>query len=396
MMNLTRYLLLVLAVPVGGFELAGQFLDPFDGSAATVGATPQGWSYATGDGNATMRFVQDAGFATIHVDATRDQRNIWWALIKTRVGGLDMDALTQPDYELRAEARIRVSHAPRRVNLHFNHQRTTDYHSHLMEFDIPDPGNWHTISMTTRGFQVQQGDQINAQMALMDWGQEAYQIDIDYFKVDVVPAASIDNDLGNPIPYHPPVPDADSFSCVVPVSDDVMIDSQYPDLNFNDWQIAEPGGAIPVQSVSGSQIVILKWDLDPYKNRQAAGPGLLELSTFTLQRSPAYQKDFGMVRVKEILAGNADWRQEFVTMNSFLDGSILNQVVNTQMVIDYMVNPAPFGKSWFVINQQVMNRLLSGKTKGLAIFPLGAVNAAFFSTEATDVKLHPKLLFNLK
>jgi hypothetical protein len=89
------------------------------------------------------------GHASIVVDARDDRRNVWWALIKHRVSqAIDVERLAQPGWELRVEARVRTSHAPRRVNLHVHTQRTTDFHSHLMEFDLPVAGVWHTISMT--------------------------------------------------------------------------------------------------------------------------------------------------------------------------------------------------------------------------------------------------------
>ena len=112
-----------------------QFLDHFGKDRQAIG----NWTWFTGDGSATMDFQQGKGFATITVDATRDQRNIWWALVKQEVSdALDLSRLSEPGYELRIEARIRVSHAPRRVNLHLNTQKTVDFHTHLMEFDIPD------------------------------------------------------------------------------------------------------------------------------------------------------------------------------------------------------------------------------------------------------------------
>lgn len=372
-----------------------QFWNRFDGDSAGGESTPAGWSYATGDGQATMEFLQKDGFATAQVDATQDQRNIWWALIRRQIDGLDMEELIRPDKELRVEARIRVSHAPRRVNLHFNHQRTTDYHSHLMEYDIPDSENWHTISMTTQNFDVQTGDQINAQMALMDWGQERYEIDIDYFKVDVVDGSAVRNDLGHPMPYHPTVPEPDRFSHHIPVSQDAVVDTSFPDLNFNDWQTQDDSGTTPLLAVSDSQISILRWNMKAFRGMKAGGPGLLELSTHSLQRSPQFKKDFGMVRVVEILAGDSNWDQSTVTLESLCEGQSLNKVLNTQMVIDYTVNPMRGSKSLFVINQQVMQRLINGTTLGLAIRPLGAVNASFYTTDVSDESKHPKLHVNL-
>ena len=206
--------LLLFAALVLGAPLAAQFRDDFDGPVlAKDPAGANGWGFVTGEGRAVMDFVQGPGFATITVDATKDRRNVWWAFIIRRVSGaLDLALLEKPGHELRIEARIRTDHAPRRVNLHLNTQKTTDFHSHLMEYDLAEAGTWYTISMTTRGFEAGPGDTVNAQMALMDWGLGRYRVDVDYFKVDVVDAAKAGPDLGAPIPYHPPVADPASFA----------------------------------------------------------------------------------------------------------------------------------------------------------------------------------------
>ncbi|MFC2124029.1 hypothetical protein ACFLU5_04385 [Bacteroidota bacterium] len=372
---------------------SAQFIDNFDGQTTPI---ENGWRYNTGDGSATMNLIQGDGHVTLVVDATNDKRNIWWALVAHQVQDLNMKNLVKPDFELRAEARIKVSHAPRRVNLHFNHSRTTDYHSHLMEYDIPDTVNWHTISFTTHDFDVQPGDQVNAQMALMDWGQSIYRIDIDYFKVDVVNRNKIGKDLGTQIPYHPPVVDPDIYSYHIPVSQDAIVDLMYPDMNFNNWQILEDDVNIPILSVSTSQVVLLKWDFSEHKGKKVTKSGLLELTTHSLQRSPEYKKDFGMIRVVEILAGDAQWDQESVTWDSFCEDQSLEKVLNTQMVIDYEVNGVKGGKSFFTITYPVLQRLIDGKTLGLAIRPLGAVNASFYASEFQKGNLSPKLHFDIE
>ena len=257
--------LLLLSVLSQPSQVYAQFLDSFDGPANSTDATPSGWTYATGDGEATIKMQQKDGFASVYIDATEDTRNIWWALVKVQPSGLDMDRLIKPEYELRVEARIKVSHAPRRVNLHFNHQRTTDYHSHLMEYDIPDTVNWHTISMTTQDFEVRKGDQINAQMALMDWGNEHYRVDIDYYKVDVVPKDAIESDLGAKMPYHPPVPDTELFSSHLKVNQDAIIDAAYPELNFNQWHVEGKSETPHLLSVNNTQVIILRWDSQAFK-----------------------------------------------------------------------------------------------------------------------------------
>lgn len=371
---------------------SAQFADNFD---KPVAPAQNGWEYLTGDGTATMDFVRnEEGYASIVVNGTTDKQNIWWALIKHRVTGIKLDQLMKPGYELRVEARIRVSHAPRRVNLHFNNQRTTDFHSHLMEYDIPDTTNWHVISMTTRDFDTQPGDQINVQMALMDWGLEKYRVDIDYIKVDVVNRSTAGPDKGSVLPYHPPVADPMSFNHHVPVLQDAIIDTQFPDLNFNNWISADD--KTNLLTASGTQLIIMRWDLHEFRAKQVARSGLLELTVHSLQRSPDFQKDFGMIRVTEILGGDPDWDQQTVTLNSLRRGQPFDEVVNTQMTIDTGVSKNGNGKLYITISYPVLQRMLEGKTHGLAIKPLGAINASFYALENQSGKFGATLHFDVK
>ena len=358
-------------------SLSAQYIDNFEGTG-----TPKGWTFITGDGGATIDFRQKDGTARLFVDATKDKMNIWWALTRHRVTGIDMNKLIKPDYELRVETRIRVSHAPRRVNLHVNHQRTTDFHSHLMEFDIPDTVNWHTISMTTSNFETRTGDEINAHLALMDWGPGKYWIDFDYFKVDVVNRNEVEKDLGNPMPYHPPLAKREEFSRHIEAAHDATIDSQYPDRNFNNWSLRDRDNKKKkLLTVSSTQTAIIRWDVSDLKGKKIKRAGLLELSPVSVQRSPDYSKDFGMVRICEILAGDPEWEESTVTYESFKKDLTIDQVINTQMIIDDSVTWNGNNKVLFTISQPVLQRLIDGKTLGLAIKALGSVNASFHSHE---------------
>ena len=259
----TKLALMVLALSVilAG-SVSAQFRDDFNGPLKKDPDGVKGWAFVAGEGKAVMDLRQGDGCASIVVDATRDRRNVWWALITHRVSDpLDLSRLKDPAFALRVEARIRASEAPRRVNLHFNTQKTVDFHTHLMEYDIPDTTNWHTISMTTPGFQAAPGDTVNAQMALMDWGLGQYRVDIDYFKVDVVNIAEAGPDLGDPVPYHPPLPDPKSFAQAVPPIEEGMVDLQNPDVNFSSWSARDGGKRTDLLTVSGTQYVILRWTL---------------------------------------------------------------------------------------------------------------------------------------
>jgi len=370
-----------------------QFLETFDDPELRVDPSGvEGWSFFTGDGEATIDFrTSGEGHASILVDATRDRRNTWWALIKHRVSeGMDLEKLARPGWELRVEARIRSSHAPRRVNLHVNTQRTTDFHSHLMEFDIPVAETWHTISMTTRDFPVQPGDAVRAQMALMDWGRGRYRVDVDYFKVDLVEVARVGPDLGERVPYHPPIRDAGVFKHAIPATEGAVIDFAHPDVNLGAWSVHDGDAKRRVLTVSGTTWVILRWDLEAFAGQRAADHGLLELTTHSVQRNADQIKDFGLIRVVEILDGEPEWRRATVSVERLLLGEARDEVFNSQMIIDWPVNETAGGKTWFTISRPVLQRLIDGKTLGIAITPLGSINASF---EAADA---PRLLFNVE
>ncbi len=390
MMQINKVLFLFVAGVSSVLHTSAQFVDNFD---SLVPTDKRGWQFMTGDGSLTMDFIQKNGYASVHVDATGDKRNIWWALIKHEVPEVDINQLIKPGYELRVEAKIKISHAPRRVNLHFNHQRTTDFHSHLMEYDISDTTNWHVISMTTQDFDALPGDRINVQMALMDWGLKQYRVDIDYFKVDLVVLNNIGPDKGDKLPYHPALVDPKTFHYHVPVVHDAMIDKEFPNLNFNNWTLND-NSKTKLLTVSGSQIVLLRWDLNEFRTSKVVRSGLLELMVHSLQKSTDFQKDFGMVRISEIIGGKPDWDQEKITLNSLCLGRSLDYVINTQMTIDSQVAPDKNNKSFFTISYPVLQRMIEGKTLGLAIGPLGAVNAAFYSSENQSGKFAAKLHFD--
>jgi hypothetical protein len=379
-------------------QTTAQFRDDFSGGSLSNDPRGiNGWTFFTGDGSARMDFsLSGKGYASLSVDATKDTMGIWWALIRRRVSGsMDLRLLANPKYALRVEARIRLSHAPKRLNLHLNTQRTTNFHSHLMEFEIPDTTGWHVISMTTHGFDAAPGDTVYGQLALMDWGLEKYRVDIDYYRVDILNVDSLGPDQGIQVPYHPPIPGAETFAYHVPVGRDATIDKQYPDMVFNHWSSNGETGRTTLLTVSGTQLAILRWDLSAFAGKKVAGSGLLELTTYALQRSPEYEKDFGMVRVAEIIGGDSAWEQKDVTYDTFFKGLPFTRVVNSQMIIDIEVNEIRGGKSFATISNPVLQRMTDGKTLGIVIRPLGAVNASFYAMENQAGRYSAKLHINV-
>lgn len=381
----------ILAAPCAG---AG-FRDDFDARIALDAEARAGWASRSDDGDAGVRLFHEDGRAVIEVDARSDRRNIWWAMIRRSLSGhIDREELARPDRELRVEARVRPSAAPRRINMHFNHSRTTDFHSHLMEYDLADTG-WHRISFTTRGFDALPSDDLFFQMALIDWGQDLFRLEIDHITVDVVDPDASGPHLGSPLPYRPELPPLASLSQVVPPAADAMVDKVWPDVNFRSWTDMSGGAESSKLSISSSQIILLRWDLSAFAGRQPKGWGLLELTTDSVQWAPTELEEFGYLRVVEILGGDVDWSRETVTLESFLAGEPIGRVLNGQMMIDVAPAFPRGGKTLISVSPPVLERLISGRTKGLAIYAQGAVNATFHSSEDPAQWRRPKLRFNV-
>lgn len=388
--------LLLISLLGATTSLRAGFAEEFTSPLALDPAGETGWTFRTGDGHATVELTAENGIGRVSVDATADRRGIWWAIIRREITPqIDLAALAKPGTELRVEARVRPSHAPRRINLHFNTQRTTDFHGNLLEFDLPNTDQWHTISMTTRDFDGRQGDRLFVQLALMDWGLGRYHVDVDYLRVELVDPAAAGPDLGGGMPYHPPQPAVSSLRHVIPATQSATIDRREPDAVLRDWVATEPDGTqTPVLTVNGSQAVILRWDLRALAGRKAQGLGLLELTTHSVQRRAERTKDFGMVRVVEILEGDSAWEKSRVSFASLLQGHAADDVFNTQMIIDVEFADRRGEVTLITLSEPVLQRLIDGRTRGLALLPLGSINAAIFPHETGSAA--PKLRLNVR
>jgi hypothetical protein len=361
-----------------------QFMDPFDGPKI------EGWFHVTGDGTPTMSLEQKDGFIRYKVNATTDAHGVWWTFIKRDITAhLDLEKLKDPAYELRVEARVRGSHAPRRVNFMINTQRTTDYHEHLREYELANTTDWHTISMTTKDFDVVPRDTVFVQFCVTDWGPGEYYVDVDYYRADVVRRDRAGRDKGEPLVYHPPIPERSTFAHHVEVTHDSVVSSEFADVNFNDWHVQERDGTARTLTLGAKEWIILRWDLDQYRGRKASGAGLLELTTQSLGIGGNYIRgmgkdlgeEFPRVRVIEILDGDAAWDQASVTYSSLMQGAKYEDVFNTQMIIDLELGAKPGEKAYFTLPRPVMQRLLDGKAKGLLIRPLGALAGSVYASE---------------
>jgi hypothetical protein len=65
------------------------------------------------------------------------------------------------------------------------------------------------------------------------------------------------------------------------------------------------------------------------------------------------------------------------------------------MIIDVKLSEEPGSKNFITISKPVLQRLLDGRTKGLLIRPLGALDASFYASENRMGNNGPKLHFNI-
>jgi hypothetical protein len=264
-----------------------------------------------------------------------------------------------------------------------------------MEYDLPETDTWQTISMTTRDFDARPGDTVFGQLALMDWGRDRYRVDVDHFKVDVVEAATVGPDLGEAVPYHPPIPDPDGFAHAVPATAAAVVDHAHPDVSLRGWGVMKDGRHEPLLTAGGTQMVILRFDFTAFAGKRVADHGLLELTTHSVLRAPTDLEEFGKVRVVEILGGDPAWSANSVTLDSLRHGGRLEDVLNSQMIIDWAVEEEPGARTYFTISRPVLQRLVDGRTLGLAIRPLGAVVASFHLGLKDTGGSEPRLLFDV-
>jgi hypothetical protein len=250
--------------------------------------------------------------------------------------------------------------------------------------------------MTTGNFRHAAGKPLLGQVSFMDWGNTGiYELAVDYLQVDVVKRSQVGPDKGQPLPYRPPLADAAQFGLELPAVADVTLDRQYPDLNLAAW-VADGGVSGPLLAVDGSRIALLRWDLSALRGKKVKGPGQFEFYSQSVYRLAQNPKDFGEVRICEILGGPPDWPEESVTLESLLGGQPEAGVFNEQTIVDVAVAPGPDGKTTVTISQPVLQRLVDGQTKGLVIKSLGAISAVLRDADADGGKYAGRLRLNVE
>ncbi|WPP52890.1 hypothetical protein [Catalinimonas niigatensis] len=375
-------------------NLCAQFLEDFSEPTSSFheNGLPN-WITRTGDGNVIFTQKIEDGHASLRVDASQDKRNIWYAFMHTDVApALNIKLFKKPHNALRIEARVRPSHAPRRVNLYLSTPRSTNHHINLLEYDLPVANEWYTISMTLDSMEVREGEPLYGQVSMMDWGNSGiYQLDVDYVKVSIVDTLKAEPDQGNATRYRPPLATAESFAISRKVAEDVSIEHAYPTLNLSTWVHREE----KVLPLDASKTILLRWDLSDLKGQQVEGEGQLELYTYAVQRLKENPKDFGEVRIVEIIDGEQDWKEGSVTYQSLMQEKVYAEVINEQTTVDTPLSLERAGKTVVTLSPYVLQRLIDGTSLGLAIRPLGLINASLMDSETSAGKYAARLRLNL-
>ena len=65
------------------------------------------------------------------------------------------------------------------------------------------------------------------------------------------------------------------------------------------------------------------------------------------------------------------------------------------MIIDWPVTAGDGGKTYLTIPVPVLQRLIDGRTRGIALTPLGSIEASFYAREERGGSRAARLLFNL-
>ncbi len=352
----------------------------------------KGWSTVTGDGDIVFRQKFEEGSVVLNIDARKDKRNIWYAFMHQSISDvIDLKKLLSPDYELRMEARVKPSHAPRRINMYLSSLNAGGY---LREFDLEKANEWYTISMVTSGYDFNPDKPLMTQISLMDWGNEIYELCIDYIKVDLVKIGEEYEQFGLPLIYRPPVKDASYYSEEIIPDKNAIIDASFADESLHPWLDENVIDKFPVLQIDQSKTILLKWDFSKYKGKQIAEAGQLEITTNSIYRRKDSPKDFGELRFSEILSAADEWNEETVTYNGFTGNKKFHEVIVSQCIIDSKVNYEKNGKTIVTISKPVLQRLIDGKSAGIAILPLGLISATFYDRNTTDFA--PRLRFNIK
>jgi hypothetical protein len=132
-----------------------------------------------------------------------------------------------------------------------------------------------------------------------------------------------------------------------------LINSDFPELNLNDWRVKQKDGEARILTLNANQWAVLRWDFGKYRNLKADGAGVFEFIAYSVPYGgnylqayePGLAEEFPRVRVIEILGGDPAWEQGRVTYNTLIQGKDYGVVFNEQMIFDIKMEEVPGSKN---------------------------------------------------
>ena len=84
-------------------------------------------------------------------------------------------------------------------------------------------------------------------------------------------------------------------------------------------------------------------------------------------------EELSQIRLVEIISDNDDWSSETITFNKFIANSTDGIIFNPQPIYDLKIPDTKNHKLYFTVSKYVINRIINGKSKGLALEALGPI-----------------------
>jgi len=347
------------------------------------------WVTHFGDGAIVPSLEAKVGYMRFKVNAEGASHNVWWTIMISEIQPNKELGPLPEGYKLWMEAEVRASHPFKRINMRLKSQRTVDHHADLMEFDLGSGLDWQTLRFYPPGLDYQPGDRLSCHLAMIDWGLEQFHLDVRNVKIYVAGPDQLSLSA-NALPYHPEPNPASSYQHKITVEEDGMVDLVYPDENLFGWG----DGNQRLLGVSHDLVSLLKWDLSEIDAGTVDDWGLLKMEVHSSIQVPEPSDEYCRIRVMEIIGGIEDWQAKSLTYRDLANGSQQWEVFSQQMMIDMFV-PVGTDKTLNIpVSPPVLQRLLDGTTKGLAIFPLGTIQCLFYSKQNNEKAA--KLYYNLK
>lgn len=168
---------------------------------------------------------------------------------------------------------------------------------------------------------------------------------------------------------------------------DALIDEASPSSNFSDWSTTR---GEPLLSLDATKTVLLRWDFSQVDTSGIVGTGHLEVYTYSLFGLP---DNSGLLQIFEIQPSAPAWTDSTITYTSFAAETPLRQslvlITRSEIAQESLV------RTIVPIPNDVLVRLQTGQSQGLALQAQGPVLPSFYSRRAYGGLYAARLAFTI-